>query len=377
MTAEDDFSLLEKHLLDADESPVAPEEPLPEVEPSTLPAFSVKKVEERPSEEIHFLVDEIRAKLDEDMERLMFQLRNPLAGKNVYVLKTFVKSVIHARAEQLHPYDVPEDMQPSAPVEEVPVHVASVMERSVEYIPVAEQVIPPAPQTLPSVGPTFPEIPKEQEYTLSALDAETHTPDQSNETRIRVIHIPLMMDEDTREIVARADYDEDEGTYRVYEPELDDGLRALLQQLKKDITDLNILKDMRSLQKRIAKSAKVVNALYDDQDYFTLKYYLTRDLALLGPVTPLLNDQNISAIVCEGQGIPLTIIREGKKVKTNVLFTGKDELNQFVLHVSRKTFQSVSLDDPVLDVVYKNFRIQGTLGTDIVPSRFIMTRVAL
>ncbi len=59
------------------------------------------------------------------------------------------------------------------------------------------------------------------------------------------------------------------------------------------------------------------------------------------------------------------------------MFASKDELNQFLRHAAKMTFQTISIDDPVLDATYKNFRIQGTLGTDIVPSRFLMKRMVV
>ena len=368
MKKEDD-SLLEEHLLkhyvSADENRKNSDDI---EESSDKKSKSLDK--NKTAEEIHFLVDEIQEHLDVEMEKIMFQIANPLAGRNVGILMNFVRHVIDARAEQMHAENETQT-KPRAAEEAETKQIDVVKPENKEQI--IGMIIPPAPKMMIVNGPTFPDIPIEDHYELSALDAEREG--NADETEIRIIHIPLAMDDENNEIVASAEYDEREGVYRLSEPEMDERRHALLLQLKKDITDAGMLKNSRALQKQIKKSAKRINIPTDDEDYFVLKYYLFRDIAFAGPASALLNDQKIDAIICEGPGTPLMVLREGKRIRTNVLFRSREELNDFIKHLAEKLLQTVNVDNPVIDVVYKNFRVQGTLGTNIVPSRFLMTRI--
>ena len=43
--------------------------------------------------------------------------------------------------------------------------------------------------------------------------------------------------------------------------------------------------------------------------------------------------------------------------------------------MANRTLQNISEDNPYLEGIYKNSRIQAVLGTDIVPSKFILIRL--
>jgi len=129
------------------------------------------------------------------------------------------------------------------------------------------------------------------------------------------------------------------------------------------------------LMKQMYKSAKAIKAEFYEENLLKMKYYLVRNIVSYNVVEPLAHDKGIQKIICNGPGEAIEVIRNGNKIKTNVLFTGRDELNSFLIEIAKKTFQNVSVDEPVLDAVFRGFRIQGILGTETVPTRFIMTRV--
>ncbi len=375
-----DASQLEEHLLKhyvrADEEE-APHPIEGESQQSPFPSLdtSLRHLVSPLQKEIHFLYDEIQGQLNEEIEKVLFQIHHPLAGKQIGILHSFVRAVIHARAVQMQ--HIQEDEQHALEEEKLAVLAGGQEKNLVPLSIVPEEIgkiIPPAPLT--ARGPVFPEIPKEDEYELSALDVEEQKK-KPDETTVQIIHIPLVLDDERNEIVAAADYNDLDGVYRLSEPDLDDRQRALLVQLKKDITDVNLLRSSRGFQKQIAKSARKIGAQTIDEDYSVLRYYLVRDLVYAGPVSALLNDQKITAVLCDGPGVQLMIIREGKKITTTVVFQSRDELHDFITRMAQRTFQQVTMEQPVLDAVYKNFRIQGTLGTEIVPSRFLMTRIAV
>ncbi|MEK6839416.1 MAG: hypothetical protein AABX72_00605, partial [Nanoarchaeota archaeon] len=215
-------------------------------------------------QDIHFLHDEIQAHLDEDIEKVLFQIKHPLAGKQVGILTSFVKTLIHARARQMQRER--EDVQPVVHEEKLILKIENLPPLTVQ--PDIGNIIPVPPQT--SQGPTFPDLPSEHEYALSALDAEKELfPDEQT---IEIVHIPLVIDDERNEIVASAEYNDGEKVYRLFEPDLDNRQKALLMQLKKDATDLSILQQNRGLQKQIIKSARKIGMQTIDEDYHTLRY---------------------------------------------------------------------------------------------------------
>jgi hypothetical protein len=395
--------MLEKHLLDHYVSAPGDDHDEPdddeidddvgeEEEQPVLPLMVVEEPTVPLADEVHFLVDEIRQSLDEGVEDVIYNLEHPLVGKHIHVLKTIVKNIIHARAMELHGVDVPVEMVEKPVVKSAvkplikkhvvaPLVISPPLQKTSPDHEVAQDIPPPPvtmrkPHLMPAItapaGATFPDLPTEDAYELSEMDKEMM---KEGSHEVKLIHVPLMIDDESNEIVAWADLDELESVYRVSEPLLDHTTSALLLQLKKDIRNLDVLQSKRFLYKQMRKSAKNLKMRFDLHDYSTLKYHLVRDLAYLGPVTVLLHDPKITQIMCEGQGVPLTIIRDGKRIKTNLLFKSKDSLNVFIKHVAEKTFQNVGIEDPVVDAMYQDFRIQGTLGSNIVPSRFLMTRV--
>ncbi len=279
MASDDELSTLERSLLDeeygGEEAPEVEEQVHGDIQEKVVDKPLVEPHVRHPAEgEIHFLVDEIQERLDREMERVLFTLQHPLAGKRVRLLTVFVRAVVQAYARQMGKIaNVSEQqlVEPITPVLPLPERIPVVPHVS------AGGVIPPPP-VASAKGLTFPEIPHEEPYQLSALDQETAGA-EPEERRVNVIHIPLMLDEERNEIVAAAEYDEEENVYRVHEPELDEHNHAVLMQLKKDISDVALLKNQRALQKQITKSAKKIGVGIDDEDYFVLKYYLVRDLA--------------------------------------------------------------------------------------------------
>lgn len=310
---------------------------------------------------IHFIYDELKGTLDKDMHEILFRINHPLVGKHLHILNTFVTQVAYALAQKHKPsphqtqQPLPEER--AAPPSPLPVFQQPRIEKRRVIQP--PRIITPLPA-----------------FTASALTPETPPlPPQPSITEIKIIHVPLVIDENTHAVVARADIEGNK--YAVIEPTIDPVITKLLIDIKPQITNPALLKNERALSKIITKTAKKLSVDYDDEDFAIIRYYLNRDLLHLGIVRALMNDKKITKIICEGQGIPLSIIREDKKFMTTITFPGKEELNTFILDVAQKTYQKVTLDDPVLDATYKDFRIEGTLGTEIVPSRFIMTRLII
>jgi flagellar protein FlaI len=105
----------------------------------------------------------------------------------------------------------------------------------------------------------------------------------------------------------------------------------------------------------------------DKQD--VLRYYLERDIVGLGKIEPLMNDPNIEDISCDGINIPIYVYHRNPNlgsIKTNIVFTSKEELSSFVVKMSQRCKKSISIAEPLLDASLPDgSRMQATLGTDI------------
>ena len=310
------------------------------------------------SEEIRFLYDEITEKINKDVERILFHLRNPFAGKNVYILKRFTEELIRARARQMHQQEFME-------IEEVK------HEEVKQPVEITVLEVKPAEQIQIQVPEQYEEKNDFVGYQPSSLQEKKRN--ETDKPR-NIIQMNLITDNETKDIVARGEIEENE--YRIYEPTLSEDDLKLLNKAKEAIgNDMNSLTNKKLLWKILRKNSKDLNVYFDDDNLLKLRYYLVRDFMGYGAVEAFMHDKGIEKIICEGQGEKVIVIKDGKKYRTNVAFKSKDELNSFLINLAARTFQKISLDDPVLDVIYRGFRIQGTLGTDVVPSKFIMTRV--
>ncbi len=163
--------------------------------------------------------------------------------------------------------------------------------------------------------------------------------------------------------------------YRVMEPVVD---RKALSMAKiligKDILKKpEYLEDEKFMRKNIEKAMKRVNLKYSEDYGEKLKYFLRRDLFGFGQVEVLMHDPRISSIICDGVGRPLRILIGNREVITNVVFSNPDELNSFVKYIASKGGY-VPSSGPNFGLVLEDWKIEGTVGSGGVSSRFIMRK---
>ncbi len=310
--------------------------------------------------EISFLLDEITEKGIKEVEDILFSIKHPLVGKHIKFLNAFTKELVKAYAHQQHNEIKPivqyrettlQNYKPSQYREQQKVLVQQ------PTIPLSQQPTEQLPQEL---------YPKQ----ISPLPQQ----EQPQQVTMQVTKLPLILDRETNEELASASIEND--LYTVHQPSLDDHERQVLMSLKEHIKKKEwILGEKKKLNKLIMKCAKKQGISYDETQFIKYKYHLIRDLLNLGLIEPLLHDKKITKIICEGPAKYLVIYREGRKLRTNLMFPGKDELTAFLYNLAQKTFQKLSSENPILDALYHNFRVQATLGNDTLPSKFILSKV--
>ena len=166
--------------------------------------------------------------------------------------------------------------------------------------------------------------------------------------------------------------------YTVHEPQITRYDTEVVEKIKRDLeerldVDFTKLGDVRAkelLIEEISKSmASLVELRIDETKKSVISYYIQKEILGFGKIEPLMRDENIEDISCDGIGIPIYIYYRDPKMgslKTNLAFETEDELTSFMLKLAQKCNKSISIAEPLLDgALPDGSRLQATLGTDI------------
>lgn len=163
--------------------------------------------------------------------------------------------------------------------------------------------------------------------------------------------------------------------YRVVEPALDPSEYILLNEAHEYIRDVFLFDSPRKKNEIDLAYTDVVPIIQKfapkmSEDRFdVIYYYLRRSFQGFGRIDPLMHDDLIEDISCNGIGIPVYIYhRRYASMPTTISFEG-DELNRFVLKVAQKADRQISLTTPLVDAALPDgSRVQLTFS-DIVSTR--------
>jgi len=156
-----------------------------------------------------------------------------------------------------------------------------------------------------------------------------------------------------------------DNTYELIEPFLKDEERILLEKLKTQ--DFNEEKIKQTLQEELKDN-------FNEETYERLRYHLVRDKLSYGPLSALLEEKNVSEIICNGPNEPLTInIKNRGNLSTNISYLTSEAVNEQINILATKAKTILSEDKPFLDTMLPNkFHVQANLGTEFSKPRFIL-----
>ncbi len=165
--------------------------------------------------------------------------------------------------------------------------------------------------------------------------------------------------------------------YHLVEPKLSPKLKGVLERIK-DLLEQRLDIDFSKLKKFEAMEylTKQMNELIDYFDFRVsesekqiLRYYIERDFMGLGKIEPLMRDDNIEDISCDGLGIPIFIFHRDPKlgsIVTNIKYEDNSELDSFITRLSQLCGKTISVAEPLIDgSLPDGSRLQATLATDI------------
>ncbi len=162
--------------------------------------------------------------------------------------------------------------------------------------------------------------------------------------------------------------------YYVVEPQLDARNKLVLNDIKEFVQEKL---DVDFAQVRKSDAVGYISEIFDraikyfkvKNDIETLKYYVIRDFIGMEVLEPLMQDKNIEDVSCDGVNIPIYVYHRDPKLgslRTNIMFTKRDELDSFVNKLSERCGKIISIARPLLDgTLPDGSRMQATLGSDI------------
>lgn len=165
--------------------------------------------------------------------------------------------------------------------------------------------------------------------------------------------------------------------YNVMEPMLTEELKEMVEKIR-DILEQRLNVDFLKLKKfeaeeylhrQVEEVISYYNLKLSENERKILHYYIQRNFIGLDKLEPLMNDEQIEDISCDGVGIPIFVFHRNPKIGsiiTNVTFDNAEELDSFITRMAQMAGKSISVVSPLLNgVLIDGSRVQATLATDI------------
>ena len=171
-----------------------------------------------------------------------------------------------------------------------------------------------------------------------------------------------------------------DGVYMVNEPVLNpEEINMITWMRKKFFGKEKKLMNKKKVNKKIWKAAKKMRFSMqrnDETEYIKVKYYLVKHLLQYSWIEPLLHDELIKKVICEGENIPVIIVRNDKTLKTNIAYPSAEHINRFLMKFATRSHRKISEKNPVFDFTASNYHIEGSLKTLTTQAKFTLTKVA-
>ena len=171
------------------------------------------------------------------------------------------------------------------------------------------------------------------------------------------------------------DHDRSEYVYEVWEPQLEEKERKLLDMLKDSLTrtleyewEKMAAKDKEEYLKEAVESfIKSRGLRLEPSSRDKVVYYIIRDFVGYGPIDAFMHDARIEDVSCDGTGIPLFVYHQKyESIKTNVLFPDDGALNSFAVSLGQRCGKQLSVASPILDgTSTEGHRIQATYSKEV------------
>ena len=163
--------------------------------------------------------------------------------------------------------------------------------------------------------------------------------------------------------------------YHIIEPKITEKEYLILEETFDHLRSTLIFgTDKKNTEDRLDRNTlitaiKIFNKEIEPERLEVLLYYLNRNFLGYDKLDPLMHDEQIEDITCNGDGIPLYLYhRTYGSVRTDCIF-GKTELNKLVLKLAQKADKQVSLTTPLVDAALPDGSRAQITYSDIISAK--------
>ncbi len=313
-------------------------------------------------DELHFIYDE---ELDENTQALksvLYQIQDPKVEKDAFVLEMFVRACATSfvRPEKMLKM---QEVKKNMFMQRTPIKAQ--YEQTLNLSTQAEILPIPRPSTSTHIEPlqTFNVVKK---LVANPPKIVPVVEEKKEEVKPQINEKILIKDKITDTVLAKAQFTD--AGYQVQEPLLDEKDREVIVKVLKEKPQ-NVEKAWKYIQKYGAKVG-----IEKGHDTF-IKYHVINTYFGLGKVEPLLQDLDVSSVLCDGPSQPLIVKIRDKEYKTNLSYSSAEEINSFILYLGQKTKNKVNGKTPILDTIIRNFRVHANLGSEYSNPKFVIVRM--
>jgi flagellar protein FlaI len=120
---------------------------------------------------------------------------------------------------------------------------------------------------------------------------------------------------------------------------------------------------LQGAEKVLKKYGKALGVDLNRSEPMTkLQYYIERDMMGFGPLNIVFVDDRIEDISCNGVNVPVYVYhRDFESMPTNVVFTTRKALDDYIIHLVHKANKHISSAFPIVDaMIYGKHRLAAT-----------------
>jgi flagellar protein FlaI len=98
-----------------------------------------------------------------------------------------------------------------------------------------------------------------------------------------------------------------------------------------------------------------------------ITYYIIRDFVGYGVIDPLMRDENVEDISCDGVGVAMFVFhRKYESIRTKLSIDDEEQLNSFVVALGQRCGKQISVSNPILDgTTPEGHRVQATYSREV------------
>ncbi|HLD03129.1 MAG TPA: hypothetical protein VJC07_05530 [Candidatus Nanoarchaeia archaeon] len=276
------------------------------------------------SEEIAFLIDELEETNKKELERLIKLMDHPLAEQNTYILWKFTRALLKASREKKWLEEHKVEEKPEENNDEIKITFSEPVKTTHDEL-----------YTVNKDGEKDLSLKISKEMTSGIFIPEMPTPPApgifGKQEEIRIVNqrrYAIVFDRETNKGLV---YVEIKGKdYFAIEPTLTQKDELILKKISKKFGKKisKLAFDKEKLASLLGKLCKKEAIQYNDVYYVNMRYYLMRDNMFSGKIEPLMHDDKISKIICDGKKVKIEYT--GIPLDTNVEYSDADEVKSII-----------------------------------------------